>query len=114
MTATIKEQDEKLTSNHLERLMTMEPGLFEARVAALRAEAQRKRASLPIKMLAWLAVALSLLSLASTHSVGSPTFIVPAAIFSICGAVLSFGAWCFHANCRASAAALCRLRASAS
>ncbi|EOZ2859363.1 hypothetical protein ACQQ32_005671 [Pseudomonas aeruginosa] len=96
-------------NKHVQQLMQESPKALQRRVEALKSEQTRKRESLPVKVLAWASVALSLFAVGLNVGFSSPAFILPALGVAVAACVAGLGAWGLRSNLRDSAAALNQL-----
>lgn len=96
--------------NKLEaELLTYPPQILESRVETLKAELAREQELLPVRMLAWVSVALSIVAVGLSFGFSSLMFILPTLLIACFGAVKSFSYWCLRSNLRISQAALAQL-----
>ncbi|HDS1721608.1 hypothetical protein NPS53_08860 [Pseudomonas putida] len=93
-------------NKHTEQLTKYPPHILESRVEALKAELERKRGSLPMKLLAFVAVLLSLISLGLSSGHNSLVFALAALVFIGFAVVVGVGAWGLRSNLRDSTVAL--------
>lgn len=93
-------------NKHIDQLIQYPPHILQSRVESLMAELDRKRESLPIKVLAFVAAFLSLISIGTSTGFNSLLFLLPALIVAIYAGVVAIGAWGLRANLRVSIAAL--------
>lgn len=96
-------------NKHIEQLMQYPHHILQSRVESLMAELDRKRESLPIKVLAFVAAILSLISIGTSAGFNSLLFILPALFVAIYAGVIAIGAWGLRSNLRDSTAALIQI-----
>jgi hypothetical protein len=97
---------EKQLNKHTQQLMQHPKHILQSRVEALKAELVRDQESRPIKLLAFVAVFLSLYACGGTFGFDSLVFILPALFIALYAGVIAIGAWGLRSNLRDSEAAL--------
>jgi hypothetical protein len=93
-------------NRHTEQLMQYPPHILASRIETLRAEADRKREVLPMKLLAFVGAFLSLFLLGASFGFNSLAFVLSALVIVGFTIVEGIGAWGLRANLHDSTAAL--------